>query len=88
MKHAAGKELAKHIIRPARVNPVGHSTARYGKLITIIYTLWKVLKVVAERIKGSMIDNGMILVCKEVLIKRIDLNVFHSYEFIPMVPCQ
>jgi hypothetical protein len=88
MKHAAGKELAKQIIRPARVNPVGHSTARYGKLIIIMYTLWKVLKVVAETIKGSMIDNGMILVCKEVLIKRIDLNVFHSYEFIPMVPCQ
>jgi len=64
MKPAAGKDLAKHVIRPARVILAGPNKVRYGQLIIIIHILWKVLKVVAKKTERRMVGNRMILVSR------------------------
>jgi len=64
-KRATGKELAKHIIRPAKVIPASHAKAGCVQLLLIIHRQWKVLKRVEDR-RGKrerrMVGKSMILV--------------------------
>jgi len=62
MKRATWKEIAEHIIRPAKVIPASHGKARGAQLLIIIHRHWKVLKRVEERRETRMVGKRMILV--------------------------
>jgi len=63
MKRATGKEIAKHIIRPAKVIPANPVQARCMQLLIIIHRLWKVVKwVVEDEREWRMVGKRMILV--------------------------
>jgi len=61
-KRATGKEIAEHIIRPAKVIPASHVKATCAQLLIIIHRHWKVLKRVEERRERRMVGMRMILV--------------------------
>ena len=77
MMRATGKEIAEHVIRPAKVIPASGVEARHAQLLIILYRRWKVLKRVAERWERRMVGKRMIHVLMLVLIERIELIVFH-----------
>jgi len=60
MKQATGKEIAKHIIRPAKVIPASRVKARCAQLLIIIHRHWKVLRRVEERRERRMVGMRMI----------------------------
>jgi hypothetical protein len=62
MKRATGKEIAEHVIRPAKVIPASRVKARCAQLLIIIHRLWKVLTRVEERRERRMVGKRMILV--------------------------
>jgi len=62
MKRATGKEIANHVIRPAKAIAAGHVKARCVQLLIIIHRLWNVLKRVGERRESRMVGKRMILV--------------------------
>jgi hypothetical protein len=67
MMRATGKEIAEHVIRPTKVNPISHVNARCELLLIITHRLWKVLKRVEKREMGRerrMVCKRMILVLK------------------------
>jgi len=64
MKNAAGKELAEHVIRPAKVIPTSYVKARCGQQIIIVHTPWNVQMIVEQRMERRMVGKRMILVWK------------------------
>jgi len=62
MMRATGKEIAEHIIIPAKVIPASHVKARCAQLLIINHRHWKVLKRVEERRERRMVGKRMILV--------------------------
>ena len=62
MKRATGKEIAEHIIRPAKEIPASRVKARCAQLLIVVHTLWKVLTRVEERRERRMVGKRMILV--------------------------
>jgi len=62
LKRARGKEIAEHIISPAKVIPASRVKARCAQLLIIIHRHWKVLKRVEERRERRMVGMRMILV--------------------------
>jgi len=62
MKRATGKEIAEHIIRPAKVIPASRVKARCEQLLIIIHRHWKVRKRVEEWRERRILGMRMILV--------------------------
>jgi hypothetical protein len=62
MMRATGNDIAKHVIRPAKVIPASRVTARCAQLLIIIHRLWKVLTRVEESRERRMVGKWMILV--------------------------
>jgi len=61
-RRVTGKEIAEHVIRPAKVIPTLHVKARCVQLLIIIHRLWKVLKRVEDMRESRMVGTRMILV--------------------------
>jgi len=61
MKQATGKEIAEHIIRPAKVIPASCVKDGCVQLVIILHRLWKVLKRMEERRERRMVGKNMIL---------------------------
>jgi len=62
VKRATGKEIAKHVIQPAKVIPACCVKARCAQLPTNIHRLWKDLKSVELRKDSTMVGNRKLLV--------------------------
>jgi hypothetical protein len=60
MKRDTRREVAEDIIRPTKVIPACHVKARCVQLLSIIYILWKNLKLVEERRERRMVGMRII----------------------------
>jgi len=61
MEQATGKEIAKYVIRPAKVIPASRVKARCAQLLIIIHRHWKVLQRVEKMRERRMVGKRMIL---------------------------
>jgi len=62
MYSATQKEIADHILRPAKVIPASRVKARCAQPLIMIHRHWKFLKRVKERRERRMVGKRMILV--------------------------
>jgi len=87
MRTATAEESAEHIIRPAKLISAGCIDAKYTGLQIIIHKLWKALMSVKELRERRIVGYRIVLVLSWALIDRIELIIFHTYIYIPRLPC-
>jgi hypothetical protein len=59
---ATGNDIPEHVIRPTKVIPASHDKASSAQVLTVIHSLWKVLKRVEVSRERRMVGKRMILV--------------------------
>jgi hypothetical protein len=59
---ATGNDIPENVIRPKNVIPASHGKASRAQVLTVIHSLWKVLKRVEVSRERRMVGKRMILV--------------------------
>jgi hypothetical protein len=62
MKQSSLEGIVEHLIRPATIIPASWVEASSVQLLIIIHRIWKVLKVVEDRMERKMVGKTMILI--------------------------
>jgi len=80
MKAATGKDIAEHVIRPAKVIPASLVTGRYAPLLISILRLRRYrMKMKEWSMWRQQVGKRLTVVLMLVLIERIELIIFHIF---------